>query len=196
MIPAMDNADPFTSLLQRAASDPDAVEALLAAALGELKQIARNKLRRERADHTLQPTALVNEVYLRLFAGADTTWENRAHFFASAAETMRHILLEHARNRRRIKRGGGRRKVPLTLIDVAAESESDDIEAVDQAMAKLEAQDPDLARIVKLRFYTGLSHEEVAQALDVSERTVRREWKLAQAWLARELGKSFDTMLE
>lgn len=196
MIPAMDNADPFTSLLQRAASDPDAVEALLAAALGELKQIARNKLRRERADHTLQPTALVNEVYLRLFAGADTTWENRAHFFASAAETMRHILLEHARNRRRIKRGGGRRKVPLTLIDVAAESDGDDIEAVDQAMAKLEAQDPDLARIVKLRFYAGLSHEEVAQALDVSERTVRREWKLAQAWLARELGKSFDTMLE
>lgn len=192
----MDNTDPFTSLLQRAASDPDAVEALLAAALGELRQIARNKLRGERADHTLQPTALVNEVYLRLFAGANTTWENRAHFFASAAETMRHILLEHARNRRRIKRGGGRRKVPLTLIDVAAESDGDDIEAVDQAMAKLEAQDPDLARIVKLRFYTGLSHEEIAQALDVSERTVRREWKLAQAWLARELGKSFDTMLE
>lgn len=192
----MVNADPFTSLLQRAASDPDAVEALLAAALGELRQIARNKLRGERADHTLQPTALVSEVYLRLFAGANTTWENRAHFFASAAETMRHILLEHARNRRRIKRGGGRRKVPLTLIDVAAESDGDDIEAVDQAMAKLEAQDPDLARIVKLRFYTGLSHEEIAQALDVSERTVRREWKLAQAWLARELGKSFDTMLE
>lgn len=184
--------DPFDRLLHRAAAEPAAVAELISAAFGELRAIARSRLRRERADHTLQPTALVNEVYLRLFSGDELRWENRAHFFSAAAETMRHILLEHARNRGRQKRGGGRQRVPLTMADIAFEhADHDNVEAVDAALRKLEARDPELARIVKLRFYAGLNHEEIAETLDSSERTVRREWKLAEAFLARELARDF-----
>lgn len=190
---SIESADAFTRVLQHARQNPAAIGDLVGAAYTELRLIAQSKLRGERADHTLQPTALVNEVYLRLFDGADIRWENRSHFFSAAAETMRHVLLEHARNRGRQKRGGGRKRVPLTIVDVARESDGDDIEAVDAALCKLEAQDPDLAKIVKLRFFAGLSHEEIASAIDISERTVRREWKLAQAWLSRELGNQFET---
>lgn len=123
-------------------------------------------------------------------------YENRAHFFSAAAETMRHILLEHARNRGRLKRGGGRKRVPLSLIDVVSESDRDDIQAVDDALARLETRDPGLAKIVKLRFFAGLTNQEIAEALGSSERTIRREWKLAQAWLTRELGTQFDTFAE
>lgn len=194
--PGIAGEDPFNRLLQRAAHEPGEIGALLAAAFDELRVIAKNRLRNERIDHTLQPTALVNEVYLRLFAGADVRYENRAHFFSAAAETMRHILLEHARNRGRLKRGGGRKRVPLSLIDVVSESDRDDIQAVDDALARLETRDPGLAKIVKLRFFAGLTNQEIAEALGSSERTIRREWKLAQAWLTRELGTQFDTFAE
>ena len=180
-------------MLRQAAGDPGAIAPLLTAAFDELRAIARNRLRGERADHTLQPTALVNETYLRLFSGADVRWENRAHFFSAAAETMRHILLEHARNRGRLKRGGGRVRVPLSLVDVATQSDLDDIQAVDEALGKLQTQDAELAQLVKLRFFAGLSNEQIAETIGSSERTVRREWKLAQAWLTRELGGLFDT---
>ncbi len=183
-------------MLKQAADDPGAIAPLLASAFDELRAIARNRLRSERVDHTLQPTALVNEVYLRLFAGADVRYENRAHFFSAAAETMRHILLEHARNRGRQKRGGGRKRVPLSLVDAAAESDREDIHAVDEALTRLEARDAGLAKIVKLRFFAGLTNEQIAEALGSSERTIRREWKLAQAWLARELGSQFDAFGE
>jgi RNA polymerase sigma factor (TIGR02999 family) len=180
--------------LRRAADDPDAVGDLVSAAFGELRAIARRRLRNERADHTLQPTALVNEVYLRLFSSGDEVrYANRAHFFSAAAETMRHILLEHARNRGRQKRGGGRQRVPLAMADVAFEADRDDVEAVDAALRKLEARDAALAQIVKLRFYAGLNHEEIAEALGSSERTIRREWKLAEAFLARELARDFKS---
>jgi RNA polymerase sigma factor (TIGR02999 family) len=135
----------------------------------------------------------VNEVFLRLFDEALSKWESREHFLAAAAETMRHILLEHARNRGRQKRGGGRQRVPLSLVDVVMESDQSDIEAVEAALQKLDVQDSTLARLVRLRFYTGLTHAEIAEVIGSSERTVRREWKLAQAWLARELGPDFDT---
>jgi RNA polymerase sigma factor (TIGR02999 family) len=183
----------LSRLLQQANRDPAATAALLASAFDELRALARWRLRGERRDHTLQATALVNEVYLRLFDDGDARWENRSHFLSAAAETMRHILLEHARNRGRLKRGGGRARVPLSLVDVAYESDQDDIQAVDEAIRKLEAQDADLARIVKLRFFAGLTHDEIADVIGSSERSVRREWKLAQAWLARELGDDFDT---
>jgi RNA polymerase sigma-70 factor, ECF subfamily len=187
-----DDQDTITALVRQNGRDPRATEELLTAALDGLRAIARHRLRGERRDHTLQATALVNEVVLRLFNDESPRWESSSHFFAAAAETMRHILLEHARNRGRLKRGGGRERVPLALVDVARESDQDDIEAVDCAMKKLEGKDPDLARSVTLRFYAGLTHEEIALALGSSERTVRRDWKLAQAWLARELGNEFD----
>jgi RNA polymerase sigma-70 factor, ECF subfamily len=191
----MTDADRKTidDLIRRADRAPQATEALLQAAFDELRSIARRRMRGERREHTLQPTALVNEVFLRLFEDTASKWESREHFLAAAAETMRHILLEHARNRGRLKRGGGRVRVPLALVDIARESNQDEIEAVDLAMQKLESQDAALARLVKLRFYAGLTHTEVAELTGSSERTVRREWKLAQAWLARELGPDFDT---
>lgn len=197
ILPGMDNTgDPFTRLLKAASDDPAAAGKLLNTAYTELRAIAARQLRGERRDHTLQPTALVNEVYLRLFAGANFTWENRGHFFGSAAETMRHILIEHARNRGRLKRGGGRKRVPLTVVDVAAESDETDVEAVDAAITKLEQQDADLAKVVKLRFFAGLTNDQIAATLDSSERSVRRDWKLAQAFMARELGKDFDVQSE
>jgi RNA polymerase sigma factor (TIGR02999 family) len=174
--------------------DPTSMSAeMVASMFDELRSIARRRLRGERRDHTLQATALVNEVFLRLFDEALSKWESREHFLAAAAETMRHILLEHARNRGRQKRGGGRQRVPLSLVDVVMESDQSDIEAVEAALQKLDVQDSTLARLVRLRFYTGLTHAEIAEVIGSSERTVRREWKLAQAWLARELGPDFDT---
>lgn len=174
--------------------DPTSMSAeMVASMFDELRSIARKRLRGERRDHTLQATALVNEVFLRLFDEALSKWESREHFLAAAAETMRHILLEHARNRGRQKRGGGRQRVPLSLVDVVMESDQSDIEAVETALQKLDHQDAALSRLVRLRFYTGLTHAEIAEVIGSSERTVRREWKLAQAWLARELGPDFDT---
>lgn len=190
------DADAFTRLLRAAADDPAAAGELITAAYTELRIIAARQLGMERKDHTLQPTALVNEAYLKLFAGAKIEWQNRAHFFGAAAETMRHILLEHARRRGRLKRGGGRKRVSLTVVDVAAESDQSDIETVDAALTRLQEQDPELAQIVKLRFFTGLTSAQIATVLDRSERSVRRDWKLAQAFLARELGKDFDVQSE
>ncbi len=184
----------ITSLCGGPTVEPSSMSAeMVASMFDELRSIARMRLRGERRDHTLQATALVNEVFLRLFDEALSKWESREHFLAAAAETMRHILLEHARNRGRQKRGGGRQRVPLSLVDVVMESDQSDIEAVESALAKLDEQDGALARVVRLRFYTGLTHHEIAEVIGSSERTVRREWKLAQAWLARELGPDFDT---
>jgi RNA polymerase sigma factor (TIGR02999 family) len=188
-----DERKTIDQLLTRADRDPEATATLLQAAFEELRSIARQRMRGERREHTLQPTALVNEVFLRLFGDASARWESSEHFFGAAAETMRHILLEHARNRGRQKRSGTHRRIPLALVDVARQSDQQDIEAVDQALTKLEQHDADLARLVTMRFYAGLTHEEVASLSGRSERTIRREWKLAQAWLARELGPEFDT---
>jgi RNA polymerase sigma factor (TIGR02999 family) len=177
-------------------SDGGGSGALIPVIYEELRVIARSRLRAERPDHTLQSTALVHEAYLRLLGGAERRipWANRAHFFAAAAEAMRRILLEHARKRGRIKRGGGRRRkrVPLEAVDQVADSDPDQILAVNDAVERLEQRDPRLAQLLKLRFYAGLSVEDTAKAMDLSERTVRREWKLAKAWLARELGDNDD----
>jgi RNA polymerase sigma factor (TIGR02999 family) len=176
-------------LHQARAAEADA-QAVLPAVYDELRRIARNCLAGERRNHTLQPTALVHEAYFKLFGGHQIQWNDRGHFFAAAAEAMRRILLEHARRRGRLKRGGKRQRVSLDGFDVAAAAESapEDVLAVNEALERLEQQDPDLAHLVKLRCFAGLSSGEAAQVLGVSERTLRRDWKLAKAWLTRELG--------
>ena len=172
----------------RGADREEALNRLFPAVYAELRAKARAHLRYERSDHTLQATALVHEAYLRLLGGAYPNWNDRQHFFRAAAEAMRRILVEHARGRARVKRGGN--PVRVTLTDVASLTQQDPAEvlALDDAIRRLEEQDPTAADIVRLRFFAGLSVEETAAMLDVSERTVKREWAFARAWLFNALG--------
>jgi len=173
----------------RGAGREEALNRLFPAVYAELRAAARAQLRRERSDHTLQATALVHEAYLRLLGGAYPSWNDRQHFFRAAAEAMRRILVEHARGRARVKRGGN--PVRVTLTDVASLTQQDpaDVLALDSVIRRLEEQDPTAADIVRLRFFAGLSVEETAAMLDVSERTVKREWAYARAWLFHALGE-------
>lgn len=181
-----------TRLLTRwSDGDQDAFDQLLPLVYGELRRIARTQLRRERADHTLVPTALVHELYLRLIDQRRTSWQNRAHFFGLAAQLMRRILVDHARASRADKRGGALTRVVLddTLDESAARppGAAADVLAIDRALERLSAIDEDQARIVELRFFAGLTVEETAHVLKRSPRTVKREWRLAKAWLYRTL---------
>jgi RNA polymerase sigma factor (TIGR02999 family) len=153
----------------------------------ELHRIASAYLRRERREHTLQPTALVHEAYLRLAGQDDLDWKNRAHFRAIAATTMRRILIEHARARGRKKRGEAPERVALEDTVALAPAPRVDLEAIDQALVRLEDLDRQQARIVELRFFAGLSVEETAEVLSISRTTVKRDWAMARAWLRREL---------
>jgi RNA polymerase sigma factor (TIGR02999 family) len=163
--------------------DAGAVEKLLPLVYEQLRAIARRNMQQERAGHTLEATALVHEAYLRLVGDHDVQWDSRAHFYVAAAEAMRRILIDHARGHSRQKRGGGRHRVPLDVVDLATEDDPDEILAVDEAFRRLQKEDPDAARVVHLRFYAGLSVEETAAALGMSERSVAREWAYARAWL-------------
>ena len=163
--------------------DHDAFERLLPIVYDELRMLARQQMSRERSDHTLQATALVHEAYLRLLGGQELTWANRRHFFQSATEAMRRILIEHARRKKRQKRGGGRRPIPLDAVELAVQGHSEDLLALDDAIQRLEEQDARAAEVVRLRFFAGLDIEETAKLLDVSPRTVKREWMFARAWL-------------
>ena len=167
--------------------DDQAIAKLLPLIYDELRRLARSHLRRERPGQTLQATELVHDVYLRLMKDTHLSWQNRAHFFGIAARSMRQILVERARARGASKRGGSRVRVTLDAGLVAAESRSLDLEALDQALTRLGALDPELAHLVDVRFFGGLSIEEAAEALGVSLATVKRRWALARAWLAREL---------
>ena len=168
--------------------DRRALERLMPLVYDELRRLAASYLRSERRDHTLQPTALVHEAYLRLVDQRSTDWRNRAHFFGIAAQMMRRILVDHARRRLAAKRSGG--NVFLTLEDVEADAgdRTAEILALDRALAKLEALDPAQARVVEVRFFGGLTVEETAEATKVSSATVKREWRTARAWLRREIG--------
>jgi RNA polymerase sigma factor (TIGR02999 family) len=137
----------------------------------------------EAAGHTLQPTALVHEVWLRLVGGQNQSWENRAHFFGAAAEAMRRILIERARRRSRIKRGSGQALLDIADLDVIAAMPDDKVLLVDEALEQLKREDPDKAKIVMLKFFAGLTNEQAAEILNVNERTVRRQWEFAKAWL-------------
>jgi RNA polymerase sigma factor (TIGR02999 family) len=167
--------------------DPQAAEALLPLVYDELRRLAAHKMAQERAGHTLQPTALVHEAWLRLVGEEGQSWQHRAHFFGAAAEAMRRILIESARRRARLKRGGNRERVELEELPIAAPDRDETLLAVDEALTKLEAEDPEKARIVKLKFFAGLTNEQVAQSLGVTERTIERTWSYTKAWLFRAM---------
>lgn len=177
-------AEDVTRLLRELAGGDDRVLPVLVGALhAELRAIASAHLARERRDHTLQPTALVNEAYLKLVDQRDQAWEGRRHFLAIASTAMRRVLLEHARARLAEKRGGGAGRVELFEVASAFEEAPEALLALDGALTQLAKIDPENARIVELRFFGGLSVEEVAAILDVSSRTVERGWRAARAWL-------------
>ncbi len=170
--------------------DAGASEDLLPLVYEELRRLAAARMAQEAAGHTLQPTALVHEAWLRLTGnGAPTTWQSRGHFFAAAATAMRRILVENARRRRRLKRGGGEAHVSVDDVDVAEPSPNEDILQIHEALLKLEQANPQQARIVELKFFGGLTNEEVAQNLGIAERTVYRQWVCAKARLFRAIQK-------
>jgi RNA polymerase sigma factor (TIGR02999 family) len=167
--------------------DSTAATGLLPLVYEQLRELAAQRMSQERIDHTLQSTGLVHEAYLRLVGGGERDWANRAQFFHAAAEAMRRILIEHARAKAGPVRGGGRRKVPLDVVDLVAGGDSEQILALDEAVSRLEQQDAEAAEVVRLRFYAGLSVEEAAKAMGTSPRTVKREWAFARAYLLRIL---------
>ncbi|HUO07036.1 MAG TPA: sigma-70 family RNA polymerase sigma factor [Phycisphaerae bacterium] len=167
--------------------DKNAADKLLPLVYDEFRALARHYLAQERANHTLQPTALVHEAYMKLVDQTRVDWQGRSHFFAVAAQAMRRILVDHARSRQRDKRGGGRARVILDEAVALSPQKDEDVLALDEALERLAALDPRQAKVVELRFFGGLSVEEVAEALGVSKRTVEGDWTFARAWLSREL---------
>jgi len=170
--------------------DTAALEKLLPLVYDELHRQALGFFSRERPGHTLQPTALVNDVYLRLVGQHDVSWKNRAQFFGVAAQMMRRILVSHARARRAGKRGGGEQRITLQEGLAAAPERDVNLLAVDEALTKLEAIDPEKSRMVELRFFSGMSVEETAEVMGVSPRTIDRQWQTAKAWLYREISEA------
>jgi len=184
---AMASSQEVTRLLRAwSRGDETALEALIPLIYRELRQRAHRYMARERPGHTLQTTALINEAYLRL-AGSPVAWESRNHFFAIAARMMRRILVDHARTRRSLKRGGEGRPVSLDEEHLAGGQPDRDLVSLDDALDALAALDPRKVRVVELRFFGGLSVEETAEVLKVSPQTVMRDWRLAKAWLLREM---------
>src|SRR5262247_1065086 len=169
--------------------DKAALEELTPLVYAELRRLAVRYMRRERAGHPLQTTALANEAYVRLIDLRQVRWQNRAHFFGVAAQLMRHILVDFARARRRAERGGYKQQVPLEEAEVVSKERDADFIALDDALKSLAEIDPRKSRMVELRFFGGLTVEETAEPLNVSPRTVMREWSLARDWLYRELSK-------
>lgn len=180
-----------TELLQQWSNGQEqALERLLPQIHGELRKLAASYLRKERPDHTLQPTALVNEAFLKLVDQRSAKWQNRAHFFGIAAQAMRRILVDHARAHAAGKRGGAMRRVPLDGADLAGPATDVDLLALDEALTRLARLDPQQSRVVELRFFGGLTLEETAEVMHSSPATVGREWRMAKAWLAAELGRT------
>jgi RNA polymerase sigma factor (TIGR02999 family) len=183
-----DRPGQITQLLERwSGGDQSALDELTRLVDAELRQVAAAYLRRERPDHTLQTTALINEAYLRLVEQSHDRWQGRNHFYGIAARLMRQILVEHARRHAAEKRGGGRVRVTLAQAEEMSGAREVDVLAVHEALERLAAFDAQQARIVELRFFGGLSIEEAAEELGVGHATVEREWGLARAWLRKEL---------
>ena len=186
---AVDSPNPdITRLLANLdASDPSVVDSVLPVVYAELKALARSKLRGERSDHTLNPTALVHEAYVKLAGQARTDWKNRAHFFGVAAQAMRRILIDHAKARQAQKRGSGEAMATFDEGAVVQASRADDLVALDHALSELADRSARECRAVELSVFVGLTHEEIAEVLGVSVPTVRRDLRLARAWLTRHL---------
>jgi RNA polymerase sigma factor (TIGR02999 family) len=183
------SADVTRLLQQWSSGQEQALDLLLPQIQHELRKLAASYLRKERPDHTLQPTALVNEAFLKLVDQRAVKWQNRAHFFGIAAQAMRRILVDHARAHAAGKRGADVRKVPLDE-SIAGRAVDVDLLALDEALTRLAAMDPQQSRIVELRFFGGLTMEETAEVMRISPATIGREWRLAKAWLSAELGRT------
>jgi RNA polymerase sigma factor (TIGR02999 family) len=180
----------ITALLTQLSEGNREIEARLIPLLyKELRRLAAHYMRMERVNHTLQPTALVNEAYIRLVKQQPVTWQSRAHFFAVASQLMRHILVDHARARRTDKRGGVQHQVNLDENVLAAKEHSIDVLALHEALERLTKFDPRQGRIIELHFFGGLSFDEIALVLHISERTAKRDWSMAKTWLKRELSE-------
>jgi len=183
----IDSATITTLMAQASTGEKQAAEKLLPLVYDQLKQLARKRMANERENHTLQPTALVHEAYMRVVAGTEVSWKSRAQFFFAAAQAMRRILIDHARAHGNQKRKGGQKRLPANILDLVAQDQSAEILALDEALVRLEEVSPVVGQVVRLRFFGGLTIEETAEALGISPRTVKREWTYARAWLSREL---------
>jgi RNA polymerase sigma factor (TIGR02999 family) len=182
-------SDVTQALLAHSAGDRAALDRVLPLVYDHLRSLARRELRRERPDHTLTPTALVHEAYLKLVQLDRVSWQGRAHFFGACATEMRRILISYARMRKAEKRGGGSDPVPLENVVLAAQTRPGDVVELDEALTRLEALSERQARVVECRFFAGMGVEETAEAVGVSPATVKREWTAARAWLNRELSR-------
>lgn len=189
-----DRTDVTALLRAHAAGERDALEQLLPRVYDELRRIARARLRREQAGHTLGPTEIVHEAFLKLVPLPDIEWQSRAHFFAIASRAMRNVLVDHAVRRRTAKRGGGAQAVALDENVAIAELPLDEILALSQALERLEAVDARQAHVVECRYFGGLSLDETAEALGISAATVSRDWTFARAWLHRALAAPPDAL--
>jgi RNA polymerase sigma factor (TIGR02999 family) len=190
---ATEARDDVTALLRAwTGGETRALDQLMPVLYAELRRTAAAYMRRERAGHSLQATALVNEAFLRLVDVRQISWHDRTHFFTLAAQQMRRILVDHARSRGYQKRGGRRRRVELAESAAIERAPAIDILALDEALDRLKARDERKSRVVELRFFGGLSVEETAAALDVSPQTVLRDWSLSKAWLQREMNRTSD----
>jgi RNA polymerase sigma factor (TIGR02999 family) len=167
--------------------DPTAADQLLPLVYHELRRLAAHKMANEAGPQTLQPTALVHEAWLRLAGNESQRWDGRAHFFAAAAEAMRHILIDHARRKQALRHGGGQHRVDADEVEIAAPAGDDELLAVNDALDRLALADPAKAELVKLRYFVGMTMEEAAAALDISEPTAKRRWAMARAWLFNEI---------
>jgi RNA polymerase sigma factor (TIGR02999 family) len=181
----------MTVTLDRAAQgDSEAADELLPIVYEELRKLAAARMAGESETSTLQPTALVHEAWLRLVGSGEHSWKNRSHFFGAAAEAMRRILIDRARRRHALKRGAGVQRIDLEGVDVAIAADDELLLAVNEALEKLAVHDPRSAQVVKLRFYAGLDYAEAAEVLGVSERSAKRCWTFARAWLYRQLSRT------
>ena len=170
--------------------DAKAAEELLPLVYEELRKLAAHKMANEAPGQTLQPTALVHEAWLRLAGGVEQKWENQRHFYAAAAEAMRRILVEKARRKNRIRHGAGLQRVDVAEIEIPTETREDQLIAMDEALSKLEQEDPAKAQVVKLRYFVGMTTQETAQTLGISVATVERQWSFAKAWLFNQIRQS------
>ncbi|MCA9299582.1 MAG: sigma-70 family RNA polymerase sigma factor [Phycisphaerales bacterium] len=173
----------MTMLLDAAKREASARDDLIEVVYDQLRRIAQERMKGERVGHTLESTGLVHEAFLKLVGDENMTWESRGHFYGAAAMAMRRILVDHARRRQAEKRGGSRDRVPLNVVDLAEDMPPSQVLALDQALERLEEEDPRAASVVRLRFFAGLEVADVARVLDLSERTVLRDWAFARATL-------------